>query len=60
MTMTITKSDNVIVCGCGVWRLDPFTLDHNDIVILVAQHWINEHDYDYNEVSKWTQTNWRY
>lgn len=50
----------VFTCECGVWRLNDYELDNNDIVIMIAQHWIHDHDHKYEDVTRWVNENWGY
>jgi hypothetical protein len=45
-------------CECE-WALHPFSMDHNDVVLCVAQHFIHDHDSEYSDVYLWVQENWR-
>ena len=47
------------VCGWKYWDFCDYVGDElNDRLLVIGRHWIDDHDYDYDKVSRWVSDNW--
>lgn len=48
----------VVVCDCQ-WKITWFDYDNwNELVLIVAKHFLDDHDYEYDMISRWVSDNW--
>lgn len=49
----------IVICRCSNWTMTWFDLENmNDLVLLIANHMLEDHDSHYADVVQWVRENW--
>lgn len=51
---------DVFACECGwkYWDFNDLLDGVNDRLLVIGRHWIDDHDCDHNQVSRFVSDNW--